>query len=120
MKGPIWATAVATTLLFAGAAWAGGDRDSGQLEIRSPNVYGQVWVNGKKLGYVPVLAKKIKGTAVVEVRVDDVTRRAKGIDIVAGQRTQLVLLSARRALAIGPKKQTRVVKLYRVRKVARR
>lgn len=54
----------------------------GELLVLSPNVYGEVWINGKAFGHPPLVAKQIpSGRAVVEIRVDGAVRRSRTVDV---------------------------------------
>lgn len=56
--------------------------DSGELLVLSPNVYGDVWINGKPFGHPPLVAKQIpSGRALVEIRVDGTVRRSRTVDV---------------------------------------
>lgn len=64
----------------------------GELVIQSPNVFGIVVVNGREIGYPPIVAKDIPaGTAKVEILVEGVVRKMKAARIEEGQRRQIVV-----------------------------
>lgn len=64
----------------------------GELYIQSPNVYGEVYVNGKKRGFPPLVVKNVPvGKARVEIRVQGETRRAKLVRVSEGERAELLL-----------------------------
>lgn len=68
------------------------DTRPGELIVESPNVFGVVVVNGKEIGYPPVVAKDVpSGLARVEIRVGGVVRKMKAARIEAGKRRQIVL-----------------------------
>lgn len=61
---------------------------TGELQIQSLNVYGEVFVNGKSVGFPPVVAKGLPASqATIEVRVDGSVRRKRVVDVVANKRT---------------------------------
>lgn len=79
-KPPVAATTTTTTTPSPAAKY-------GEIQIESPNVYGEVWVNGVKVGYPPIVAKKIPaGSATIEVRVGGTARRSKVIEVLPDQR----------------------------------
>lgn len=67
---------------------AGQAAQPGELEINSPNVAGEVFVNGKKMGFAPIVVKQVAaGGAVIEVRVGGTVRRSKVVRVEPGKRT---------------------------------
>ena len=62
----------------------------GELFIVSENVYGVIWVNGKKVGPPPIVAKKLPvGPATIEVRVGKNVRRTQQAVVAADERTKI-------------------------------
>ena len=62
----------------------------GEVFVQSPNLYGEIWINGVSYGYPPRVAKKIpEGKATIEIRVQGATRRKKTVDVLRDQRTSL-------------------------------
>ena len=67
-------------------------RATGSLEIISPNVYGEVWVNGRRRGYPPVVVRDVPvGRARVEIRVDGEVRRSKTVRVREGRKVRVRL-----------------------------
>lgn len=59
----------------------------GELHIISPNAYGEVWINGKSVGFPPIVAKNLPvGTVTVEIRVDGAVRRSMTAKVDEGKR----------------------------------
>jgi serine/threonine protein kinase len=66
---------------------AAAPAEVGEVEVVSPNVIGEVYVNGVARGPAPIVVKNIPvGRARIEVRVDGAVRRGKTVDIKAGRR----------------------------------
>jgi hypothetical protein len=66
---------------------------SGDIEVLSPNVPGEVWVNGRSHGLAPRVVREIPvGSARVEIRVDGVVRRSRAVQVREGQRARVSLL----------------------------
>ncbi|WP_428266705.1 PEGA domain-containing protein [Haliangium sp.] len=62
----------------------------GELYIISPNVYGEIYINGQKRGFPPLVVKDIPvGVVRVEVKVQGETRRAKTVRVSEDERTQV-------------------------------
>ncbi len=60
----------------------------GSLEVSSPNVYGDVYVNGRAYGPAPRVVRGIPvGAARVEIRVDGDARRSRTVRVREGART---------------------------------
>lgn len=79
------ATAIAPvpTPTPAAPAAAGG---KGGLEITSPALYGEVWINNRPYGFPPVTAQGIPaGPAKVEIRVNGQVKRKMSVDVTPGQ-----------------------------------
>ena len=82
------------------ALWTQGDAE---LEIRSPNVFGEVWVNNRRLGYPPIVAKTLgTGHVTVEVRVGNTSRSTSMVKLKDGHRSKLVLLRKDKAVYFAP------------------
>jgi serine/threonine protein kinase len=65
---------------------------TGQIYVASPNVYGAVWVNGREIGFPPVVATKIPvGTALIEVRVGGKARRARRVTVKKDEQIRIML-----------------------------
>ena len=62
----------------------------GELEIASPNVLGEVYVNGVAKGWPPIVVKNVpSGKARIEIRVDGTARRSKVVNVPASKRTSV-------------------------------
>ncbi|MBI5548740.1 MAG: PEGA domain-containing protein, partial [Deltaproteobacteria bacterium] len=60
---------------------------TGEIYVTSPEVYGEVFINGRRYGYPPLLAKGIPaGRATVEIRINDVPRRSMSLEVEPRQR----------------------------------
>jgi len=78
---PAAATSAPTTV--AQAAVSG----KGELDITSPSIYGEVWVNNRPYGFPPLIAQDIPaGTARVEVRVNGQVKRRMSVAVEPGRR----------------------------------
>jgi hypothetical protein len=55
----------------------------GQLLVESPNLFGEVLIDGHFVGYPPVRAELPLGPVLVEVRVEGVVRRAQKVEVQA-------------------------------------
>lgn len=65
-------------------------KPTGELQIISLNVYGEVFVNGKSVGFPPVVAKNLPAESTkIEIKVDGAVRRSRTVDVVAGKRTMV-------------------------------
>ncbi|MBI3182957.1 MAG: PEGA domain-containing protein [Myxococcales bacterium] len=54
----------------------------GQVYVVSPEIYGEVFINGVRYGRPPLLAKEVPaGPAQVEIRVNGTTRRSIGVQV---------------------------------------
>lgn len=59
----------------------------GEVYVVSPEIYGEIFINGKNYGYPPLVAKDVTaGKASVEVRVNGSTRRSMTVDVNAQRR----------------------------------
>lgn len=59
----------------------------GEIMIQSPNVYGEIFVNGKAVGFPPMVAKGIPvGPAKIEIKVDGNVRRTKMVKVTESKR----------------------------------
>jgi hypothetical protein len=59
---------------------------TGGLQISSPGVYGEIWVNGRPYGFTPVTVNGLTpGNVKVEVRVNGAVRRSSSFLVEAGQ-----------------------------------
>lgn len=59
----------------------------GELLVESPNVYGEVWVNGRQVGFPPTVVRDLPvGPARVEIKIDGRTRRARTVRIEENRR----------------------------------
>lgn len=68
-------------------------RRFGEVEVQSPNVFGDVWVNGRNYGPAPRVVREIPvGSARVEIRVGDTVRRTRTVAVTEGQRARVQLL----------------------------
>jgi hypothetical protein len=67
----------------------GVPRPAGELEVLSPNVFGEVWIDGRGYGYAPRVVRGLRaGNVRVEIRVDGVTRRSRVVNVPEqGRRT---------------------------------
>jgi serine/threonine protein kinase len=62
----------------------------GEIEVFSPNVLGEVFVNGVSRGWPPVVVKNVPaGRARIEIRVDGATRRSKTITVQPSTRARV-------------------------------
>lgn len=60
----------------------------GDLEVASPSLYGEIWINGRPYGFPPVAARGLAaGQAKVEVRVNGVVKRRMTVEVVPGRST---------------------------------
>jgi hypothetical protein len=59
---------------------------TGGLQVSAPGLYGEVWVNGRSVGFAPVTVEDLKpGAAKIEVRVNGVVKRSTTAVVEAGQ-----------------------------------
>ncbi|WP_426735613.1 PEGA domain-containing protein [Myxococcus faecalis] len=59
----------------------------GELDISSPSLYGEVWVNNRPYGFPPLVAQNLPaGPARVEVRVNGEVKRRMSVEVEAGRR----------------------------------
>lgn len=59
---------------------------TGGLQISSPGLYGEIWVNGRPYGFTPVTVNGLAaGNVKVEVRVNGAVRRSSSFLVEAGQ-----------------------------------
>ncbi|MCY1080812.1 PEGA domain-containing protein [Archangium lansingense] len=66
---------------------AGG---KGNLDITSPSIYGEVWVNNRPYGFPPVTARDLPaGQARVEIRVNGAVKRRMNIEVEPGRSTSV-------------------------------
>ncbi|WP_163863939.1 PEGA domain-containing protein [Myxococcus eversor] len=60
----------------------------GELDITSPALYGEVWVNNRPYGFPPLIAQNLPaGPARVEVRVNGEVKRRMSVEVEPGRRT---------------------------------
>lgn len=60
----------------------------GELDITSPALYGEVWVNNRPYGFPPLVAQNLPaGPARVEVRVNGEVKRRMSVEVEPGRRT---------------------------------
>ncbi|QSQ12857.1 PEGA domain-containing protein [Myxococcus landrumensis] len=60
----------------------------GELDISSPSLYGEVWVNNRPYGFPPLVAQNLPaGPARVEVRVNGEVKRRLSVEVEPGRRT---------------------------------
>ncbi|MGC4116682.1 MAG: PEGA domain-containing protein [Myxococcales bacterium] len=60
---------------------------AGEVYVTSPEIYGEVFINGRSYGYPPVLAKGVPaGRATVEIRINDVPRRSTVVQVEPNKR----------------------------------
>ncbi len=60
----------------------------GGLEITSPGLYAEVWVNGRPYGFPPAKVEGLPaGSADVEIRINGVVKRARTVNVEAGKVT---------------------------------
>ncbi|NVI99484.1 PEGA domain-containing protein, partial [Myxococcus sp. AM009] len=60
----------------------------GRLDVTSPGLYGEVWINSRPYGFPPLVAQGLPaGPARLEVRVNGVVKRKLTVDVVADQST---------------------------------
>jgi hypothetical protein len=63
---------------------------TGELHVSSSGIYGEVFINGQAFGPPPLVAKRVPtGNAVVEIKVNGVTRRSKQVEVHASRRTSV-------------------------------
>ncbi len=61
---------------------------TGGLEITTPGLYGEIWVNNRPAGMPPAVVDELApGMARIEVRVNGSVKRAMSVMVEAGQRT---------------------------------
>ncbi|HEY8211815.1 MAG TPA: PEGA domain-containing protein [Myxococcaceae bacterium] len=61
---------------------------SGDLEVTSPALYGEIWINDRPYGFPPVNARGLPaGKAKVEVRVQGAVKRKMTVEVVPGAST---------------------------------
>ncbi|NTX03226.1 PEGA domain-containing protein [Myxococcus sp. CA040A] len=76
-------TSVATAAVAKSAATG-----RGELDITSPSLYGEVWVNNRPYGFPPLVAQNLPaGPARVEVRVNGEVKRRMSVEVEPGRRT---------------------------------
>lgn len=64
--------------------------ERGGLDITSPGLYAEVWINGRSYGFPPVAARNLPaGTAEVEVRVNGAVKRKAKAVVQPGQVTAI-------------------------------
>ena len=64
----------------------------GEVYVTSPDVYGEVWVNGRAYGYPPVIVRDLPaGAASVQIRSNGTVRRTENIRIEPSRRTSLLI-----------------------------
>ncbi|WP_342376499.1 PEGA domain-containing protein [Myxococcus stipitatus] len=62
--------------------------ERGELDISSPSLYGEVWVNNRPYGFPPLVAQNLPaGPARVEVRVNGEVKRRLSVEVEPGRRT---------------------------------
>ncbi|MCP3139302.1 PEGA domain-containing protein [Pyxidicoccus xibeiensis] len=60
----------------------------GDLDVSSPSLYGEVWINNRPYGFPPIKAQGLPaGTARVEVRVNGVVKRKMNVEVEPGRLT---------------------------------
>ncbi len=60
--------------------------ERGGLDVTSPGLYAEVWINGRSYGFPPVAARNLPaGTAEVEVRVNGAVKRRAKVVVQPGQ-----------------------------------
>lgn len=60
----------------------------GGLEITSPGLYAEIWVNGRPYGFPPATVRELPaGNAEVEVRINGVVKRARTVTVEPGRVT---------------------------------
>jgi ABC-type amino acid transport substrate-binding protein len=70
----------------------GSGRPVGELLVMSPNAPGEVWVNGKRIGFPPAVAKRVPaGMATVEIRSDGQVRRKQSVMVESNKRATLYI-----------------------------
>jgi hypothetical protein len=58
----------------------------GDVEITSPGLYGEVWINNKPYGFPPVTATGLPaGQARVEVRVNGQVKKRMNVEVAPGR-----------------------------------
>ncbi|QAT87095.1 hypothetical protein EJ065_5562 [Corallococcus coralloides] len=62
----------------------------GDLEVTSPGLYGEVWINGRPYGFPPISAQALpSGPAKVEVRVNGEVKRRMTVEVEPGRSTRV-------------------------------
>ncbi|RKH17120.1 PEGA domain-containing protein [Corallococcus sp. CA047B] len=62
----------------------------GDLEVTSPGLYGEVWINNRPYGFPPISAQALPaGPARVEVRVNGEVKRRMTVDVEPGRSTRV-------------------------------
>jgi hypothetical protein len=65
-----------------------GGATTGELEVTSPSIYGEIWINDRPYGFPPVTARGLPaGKARVEVRVQGAAKRKLTVEVVPGAST---------------------------------
>ncbi|MBU8898605.1 PEGA domain-containing protein [Corallococcus sp. M34] len=76
--------AAETVPAVARAAVAG----KGDLDVTSPSIYGEIWINSRPYGFPPVTADGLPaGPARIEVRVNGEVKRRMTVEVEPGRRT---------------------------------
>ncbi|PTL84979.1 PEGA domain-containing protein [Vitiosangium sp. GDMCC 1.1324] len=62
----------------------------GDLDVSSPSIYGEVWINNRPYGFPPVTARDIPaGQARVEIRVNGEVKRRMTVEVEPGRRASV-------------------------------
>lgn len=62
----------------------------GGLDVTSPGLYAELWINGRSYGFPPVSARQLPaGPARIEARVNGAVKRRAEVEVVAGQVQQV-------------------------------
>ena len=65
---------------------------TGELFVSSPNIFGNIWINGKNHGPTPIVAKNLPvGPVTIEVRVGKNVRRTENAVVTADTRKKITI-----------------------------
>ncbi|QRO00787.1 PEGA domain-containing protein [Archangium violaceum] len=72
----------------AAAGSSPGVVGKGDLDVTSPSLYGEVWINNRPYGFPPVTARELPaGPARVEIRVNGQVKRRMTVEVEPGRRS---------------------------------
>lgn len=66
------------------------DSGKGDLDVTSPSIYGEVWINNRPYGFPPISARDLPaGQARVEIRVNGEVKRRMTVEVEPGRRASV-------------------------------